>query len=166
MSITQFQAGNPADRQSVHVTPDKAVVRGTLYTLNDEVRDHFEAGLEKIVRHTAEASGAGHVYRFERGYPVLKNTAAETQVAARVAGEVVGSDSVQSDMQPMMGAEDFAFMLGGAPGAYILLGSAVEGEASPRLLHNPAYDFNDEIIPTGISYWATLAERFLGEARA
>ena len=104
LSITQFQSGNPADRQSVHVTPEKAVVRGTLYTLNDALRDVFETGLEKIVRHAAEAVGAGHKFMFERGYPVLRNTGKETDFAASVAREVVGADAVETNMQPMMGA--------------------------------------------------------------
>jgi len=165
LSITQFQSGNPADRQSVHVTPEKAVVRGTIYTLNDAVRDEFETGLEKIVRHAADASGASHKFIFERGYPVMRNTAKETEFAASVAREVVGNDLVETNMQPIMGAEDFAFLLNGAPGSYVLLGAAVEGEAAPRALHNPGYDFNDEIIPTGVRYWATLAERYLSQAR-
>lgn len=159
LSITQFQSGNPADRQSVHVTPKQAVVRGTLYTLNDAVRDQFEVGLEKIVRHAAEAAGAGYEYRFERGYPVLRNTEKEVQFAASVAREVVGADNVASTMQPVMGAEDFAFMLGSVPGCYIFLGSAGNGET--RYLHNPRYDFNDAVLETGIRYWATIAERFL-----
>lgn len=163
LSITQFQSGNPRDRQSVHVTPDKAVVRGTLYTLNDAVRDDFEAGLEKIVRHAAEAAGASHTFVFERGYPVLRNTAGETQFAASVARDLVGPQSVDDAMQPLMGAEDFAFMLGSVPGCYVFLGAHREGEA-PRQLHNPNYDFNDDIIPTGIRYWVTLAQRYLSEA--
>lgn len=164
LSITQFQSGNPKDRQSVHVTPEKAVVRGTLYTLNDAVRDAFETGLGKIVQHAAEAAGAGHEFLFERGYPVLQNTEKETQFAAAVASELVGAENVETSMQPMMGAEDFAFMLSAVPGSYLFLGSGHEGEATPRQLHNPHYDFNDEIIPTGIRYWVTLAERYLGKA--
>jgi amidohydrolase len=164
LSITQFQSGNPGDRQSVHVTPEKAVVRGTIYTLNDAVRDAFEVGLEKIVRLTAEAAGAGHRFQFERGYPVLHNTDGETQFAATVAKEIAGAELVETSMQPIMGAEDFAFMLGSVPGCYVLLGAAKEGEAAPRQLHNPHYDFNDDIIPTGVRYWATLAERYLERA--
>lgn len=163
LSITQFQSGDPADRPGVHVTPDKAIVRGTLYTLNDAVRDDFEAGLEKIVRHAAEASGAGHTFAFERGYPVLLNTARETQFAASVARELAGPEQVNDTMQPMMGAEDFAFMLGSVPGCYVMLGAHREGEA-PRLLHNPNYDFNDDIIATGIRYWAALAQKYLSKA--
>jgi len=164
LSITQFQSGNPADRQSVHVTPDKAVVRGTLYTLNDAIRGQFEAGLEKLVRNAAEASGATYKFIFERGYPVLRNTVEETEFATSVAQEVSGADKVAATMQPVMGAEDFAFMLGKVPGCYVFLGSAREGEATPRQLHNPGYDFNDEVLPVGIRYWATLAERYLAGA--
>ena len=98
----------------------------------------------------------------ERGYPVLRNTPEETELAAGVAREVSGA--VNATMQPVMGAEDFAFMLGAAPGCYVFLGSRHEGEATPRQLHNPRYDFNDEVLPVGIRYWATLAERYLGEA--
>jgi amidohydrolase len=162
LSITQFQSGNPADRQSVHVTPEKAVVRGTVYTLNDTVRDQFEAGLERLVRNAAEAGGASHEFSFERGYPVLRNSADETEFAAGVAQSV--SAAVSTTMQPVMGAEDFAFMLGAAPGCYVFLGSRHEGEAAPRQLHNPRYDFNDAALPMGIRYWATLAERYLSEA--
>lgn len=166
LSITQFQSGNPSDRQSVHVTPEKAVVRGTLYTLNDPVRDAFEAGLERIVHHAAEAAGASYKFLFERGDPVLLNGDKEMQFAAAVARELVGTQHVDTKMQPVMSAEDFAFMLGSVPGCYVFLGSAREGEATPRQLHNPFYDFNDEIIPTGVRYWVTLAERYLREASA
>ncbi|HVW55786.1 MAG TPA: M20 aminoacylase family protein [Rhizobiaceae bacterium] len=164
LSITQFQSGNPKDRQSVHVTPEKAVVRGTLYTLNDAVRDAFEAGLGKIVQHAAEGAGAGYEFLFERGYPVLRNADKETLFAGAVAREIVGAENVETNMQPMMGAEDFAFMLKSIPGSYLFLGSGRTGEATPRQLHNPYYDFNDEIIPTGIRYWVALAERYLQEA--
>lgn len=163
LSITQFRSGDPSHRQSVHVTPDEAVVRGTLYTLNDSVRDAFETGLEKIVRNATEAIGAGHRFIFERGYPVLRNTRTETRFAASVAEEVVGEKLVDDDMQPIMGAEDFAFMLGSVPGSYVFLGSAREGEAAPRPLHTAQYDFNDDIIATGVRYWTTLAERYLAE---
>jgi amidohydrolase len=164
LSVTQFQSGNPDDRQSVHVTPAKAVVRGTLYALNNSVRDTFEAGLEKIVHHAAEAASAGYKFLFERGYPVLHNSEQQTLFAADVAREIVGAEHVDADMQPVMGAEDFAFMLRQVPGCYVFLGSGRQDEATPRQLHNPHYDFNDDIIPNGVSYWVTLAERYLLQA--
>ena len=166
LSITQFQSGNPGDRQSVHVTPEKAVVRGTLYALNNSVRDTFEAGLAAIVRHAAEAAGAGHKFLFERGYPVLNNSEEQTLFAADVARELVGSEHVDAKMQPVMGAEDFAFMLGKAPGCYVFLGSGRHDEAKPRQLHNPHYDFNDDVIADGVRYWVALAERYLPQAAA
>ena len=163
LSITQFRSGDPSHRQAVHVTPDEALVRGTLYTLNDAVRDAFEEGLGRIVRNAAKAAGARHEFVFERGYPVLHNAAEQTRFAAGIAEEVVGAKSVDADMQPIMGAEDFAFMLGSVPGCYVFLGSGREGEA-PRPLHTARYDFNDEVISTGVRYWTTLAERYLSEA--
>ena len=156
LSITQFQCGNPSDRQSVHVTPDKAVVRGTIYTLNDSLRDLLETAFEKIVRHSAEAAGAGHKFLFERGYPVLRNSDKETLFAAEVAREIVGVEHVEATANAVMGAEDFAFMLGKAPGCYVMLGSLRQGEAEPRRLHNPHYDFNDEILTLGAAYWVQL----------
>ena len=164
LSITQFQCGNPADRQSVHVTPEKAVVRGTIYTLNDSLRDFFKASFDKIVRLRAEAAGAGFKYEFERGYPVLQNSKKETLFAAEVAREIVGAGRVDETAGAVMGAEDFAFMLGKVPGCYVMLGSARQGDDEPRQLHNPHYDFNDELIPYGIRYWVTLAERYLPAA--
>lgn len=162
LSITQFRSGNPADRQSVHVTPEDAVVRGTLYTLNDAVRDACEDGLQKIVHHAAEAAGADYEFRFERGYPVLHNAEQEVQFAAGVAKSVSGD--VNTTMQPVMGAEDFAFMLGEVPGCYVFLGSRREDETTPRQLHNPHYDFNDDIMSTGMRYWVCIVERYLAEA--
>ena len=160
LSITQFQSGDPQDRQSVHVTPSRAVVRGTLYCLDEGVRDSFELGIARIVEHGCESAGAMHEYRFERGYPVLINAARETAMAATAAAEVVGADQVDSSMKPVMVAEDFAFMLQQVPGCYIVLGGGGL-ETSCAGLHNAHYDFNDRIIETGIRYWVTLAQQYL-----
>lgn len=132
-----------------------------LYALNNSVRDTFEAGLEKIVRHTAEAASAGYRFLFERGYPVLHNSEEQTLFAADVAREIVGSEHVDARMQPVMGAEDFAFMLRKIHGCYVFLGSGRQDEATPRQLHNSHYDFNDNVMPNGVRYWVTLAERYL-----
>ena len=163
MSITQFQAGDPInDKQGVHITPDQAYVRGTVYTLNDAVRDVFEARLKQIAEGTANTNGARCEFEYQRGYPVLVNTETEKELAAATAAEVVGADQVESDMQPIMGAEDFAFMLKERPGCYVLIGNG-DGEGTCHV-HNPSYDFNDEAIPFGVGYWAKLAERFLAPA--
>jgi hippurate hydrolase len=165
LSITQFQSGNPLHRQGVHVTPDEARVRGTIYTLNDELRDGFEQALTRIVRHAAESAGAGYECRFERGYPALINSDREKRIAVSAAEQIVGPQGVEADMKPIMGAEDFAFMLKSVPGCYVFLGTGGRTDGSPACsIHNPHYDFNDEIIPIGIEYWVTLAQRCLREA--
>ena len=163
MSITQFQAGDPVnDRQGVHVLPLEAYVRGTVYTLNDELRDIVESGLTQIVEGLASAGGAKSSFNYERGYPVLFNSDAEKQMAVAAACDVVGTDNVESDMQPLMGAEDFAFMLKQRPGCYVFIGNG-EGERNghPCHLHNPHYDFNDAAIPVGVQYWCRLTETYL-----
>ena len=159
MSITQFQAGDPInDKQGVHITPDHAYVRGTVYTLNDAVRDLMAVQLEKIVHGIAAAAGAKCTFEYQRGYPVLVNTAKEKELAVAAASAVVGATKVEADMQPIMGAEDFAFMLKGRPGCYVLIGNGA-GEGTCHV-HNPHYDFNDEAIPYGVSYWVRLVEEF------
>ena len=160
MSITQFQAGDPVnDKQGVHITPDQAHVRGTVYTLDDAVRDVFEARLKEIAEGTASTGGARCQFEYQRGYPVLINTEKEKELAVSSAAEVVGANQVERDMQPLMAAEDFAFMLKQRPGCYILIGNG-DGEGTCQV-HNPNYDFNAEAIPFGVGYWAKLAERFL-----
>ena len=160
LSITQFQAGDPInDRQGVHVTPDHAYVRGTVYTLNDAVRDQFDERLSAMAHGIAAANNAKCEFQYQRGYPVLINTSDEKQRAVAAASAVVGSAAVDSDMQPIMGAEDFAFMLKGRPGCYILIGNGA-GEGTCHV-HNPNYDFNDEAIPFGVSYWVSLVQMSL-----
>ena len=160
MSITQFQAGDPInDRQGVHITPDHAYVRGTVYTLKDAVRDIMQRQLPVIAEGIASAGGAGCQFRYERGYPVLVNAPREKELAVSAAADLVGADRVESDMQPIMGAEDFAFMLKEKPGCYVLIGNG-DGEGSCHV-HNPNYDFNDDAIPFGVGYWVTLVESYL-----
>jgi hippurate hydrolase len=100
------------------------------------------------------AQGATAKLNFERGYPVLNNHDAETGFAAKVAREIAGSDKVDDDLPPMMGAEDFSYMLNARPGAFIFIGN---GENSAGL-HHPRYNFNDDVIPYGTSYWVKLVE--------
>ena len=120
MSITQFQAGDPLnDKQGVHVLPLEAYVRGTVYTLKDEVRDLVEAGLRNIVQGYGLAGGAKSVFSYERGYPVLVNTETAKTLAVKVATSIVGAENIQAEMEPVMGAEDFAFMLSHCPGGAI-----------------------------------------------
>lgn len=161
MSITQFQAGDPFhDRQGVHITPAEAFVRGTVYTLNDELRDDIEIRLNRIIQGICDSSGAEYSFNYERGYPVLVNSQKEKELAVSAASSVAGVDQVETDMQPLMGAEDFAFMLKQRPGCYVLIGNGTAGNTGqPCHLHNPHYDFSDDVIPIGVQYWVNLVEQ-------
>ena len=163
VSITQFQAGDPVnDRQGVHVTPAEAHVRGTVYTLNDDIRDVLQQGLERTIQGICNGSEADYSFNYERGYPVLENSENEKELAVWAAVSVAGADCVEADMQPMMGAEDFAFMLKHRPGCYVFIGNGPAERAShPCHLHNSRYDFNDDATPVGVQYWVNLVERYL-----
>jgi len=110
------------------------------------------------VEGTARLHGATARLTYRRDYPVTVNHAAQTEFAAAVASEVAGPDRVDADTPPLMGAEDFSFMLNARPGSYVFIGN---GDSAG--LHHPAYDFNDEVIPLGTSYWVRLAESALAE---
>jgi hippurate hydrolase len=131
-------------------------LRGTARSLTEEVRNLLEKRVPEIVEGTARLYGAKATAKYRRGYPVLKNHAAQTDFAAQVAGEIAGKDKVDIDMAPVMGAEDFSYMLNARPGAFIFVGN---GDSAG--LHHPAYNFNDEAIPFGTSYWVKLAETAL-----
>jgi hippurate hydrolase len=114
--------------------------------------------INAIVEGTARLYGAKAKITYSNGYPVVVNHERETAFAAGVAREIVGKDKVDTDTPPRMAAEDFAFMLNERPGAFIFCGN---GDSAG--LHHPAYDFNDEAIPIGTSYWVRLAESALAE---
>ncbi len=127
---------------------------GPVRTLTPELRDLCETRLKEIVTTIARAFGATATVEYERGYPVTRNHAAQTQFAAGIAAKVAaGAGAVDLEVPPTMGAEDFSFMLEARPGAFIFMGN---GDSAG--LHHPAYDFNDEAIPVGVGYWATLVE--------
>ena len=117
------------------------------------MRDHVEARFRAIVDSLAPVFGAKIGLRYRRNYPVTRNHPAQTTFAARAAGDIVGTAAVDSDAPPVMGGEDFSYMLEARPGAFIFIGN---GDSAG--LHNPAYDFNDEVIPIGCSYWARIVE--------
>ncbi len=148
VSICHFNAGNARN-----VIPQTAMLAGTARTLTAEMRDLVELRLREIVAGMALQTGAKSTLHYERSYPVLVNHAAQTDVAVRVAAEVVGESNVIADIPPMMGAEDFAYMLEQRPGAFIFIGN---GETAG--LHHPAYDFADAAIRHGIDYWVRLVE--------
>ncbi|MBW8285877.1 MAG: amidohydrolase [Rhizobium sp.] len=151
VSVTRFNAGT-----THNIIPEEASLAGTVRSLDEAVRDLAEARIRDIARGIASANGAEADVVYERACPVTVNHAAETEHAARAAMDVVGKDRVDTDVDPSMAGEDFAFMLKARPGAYIMV-----GHGDTPGLHNPAYDFNDEILPYGISYWVRLAEQRL-----
>ena len=148
VSICMFQAGH-----TDNVIPQTAHLRGTARSLDADVRDLLEKRVREVVEGTAALYGAKAKLEYRRGYPVLDNHPRQAAFAASVAGEGVGGDKVNPDMVPVMGAEDFSFMLNERPGAFIFVGN---GDSAG--LHHPAYDFNDDVIPLGTSYWVRLVE--------
>jgi len=148
ISICMFQAGH-----TDNVIPQTAHLRGTARSLSPEVRDLLEARLHEVVEGTAKLYGGKAKLTYRRGYPVLRNHEQQTGFAASVAGGVVGGERVDQTVPPVMGAEDFSYMLEARPGAFIFIGN---GDSAG--LHHPAYDFNDAVIPVGTSYWVKLVE--------
>ena len=164
LSITQIHAGS-----ATNVIPDTASLIGTVRTFTVTVLDLMEQRMREIATHTAAAFGAEVEFRFNRNYPPLINHAVETAFATGVLREIVGADAVNDNIEPTMGAEDFAFMLQEKPGCYVFIGNG-EGEhrdfghgMGPCNLHNPSYDFNDALLPIGATYWVRLAEAYLSQ---
>ena len=150
ISICEFHAGNARN-----VIPQTAVLRGTVRTLTPEVRQLVEKRVREVVAGVAQITGAKIELNYERGYPVTVNHASQTDLATRIAKEIAGADNVH-ETPPMMGAEDFAYMLEARPGAFIFCGNG-----NSAGLHHPAYNFNDEAIVYGTSYWIKLVENTL-----
>ncbi len=151
VSICMFQAG-----QTDNVIPQHAKLRGTARALTAQVRELLQKRVGEVVEGTAKLYGATAKITYTNGYPVTVNHERQTDFAATVAREIAGNDKVDTAVAPVMGAEDFSFMLQERPGAFIFVGN---GDSAG--LHHPAYDFNDETIPVGTSYWVRLAETAL-----
>jgi hippurate hydrolase len=151
VSVCMFQAGH-----TDNVIPQHAKLRGTARALTPEVGDLLRKRINEIVEGTAKLYGAKAKLTYTNGYPVVVNHERETAFAADIAREIVGEDKVDTNTPPRMAAEDFSFMLNERPGAFIFVGN---GDSAG--LHHPAYDFNDEVIPLGTSYWVRLAETAL-----
>jgi hippurate hydrolase len=150
ISICEFHAGNARN-----VIPQIAELKGTVRTLKPEVRQLVEKRVREVVAGVAQISGARIELDYGRGYPVTVNHASQTDFATKVAKEIAGDGNVH-EMAPMMGAEDFAYMLEARPGAFIFCGN---GDSAG--LHHPAYNFNDDAIVYGTSYWIKLVENTL-----
>ncbi|MEQ8598423.1 MAG: M20 aminoacylase family protein [Devosia sp.] len=151
LSVTMVEAG-----EADNVISRTAKITGTVRTLDGGVQDFIEARLAEFVPQFARSFGAEASVRYARGYPVTVNAPEQTEFAASVAGDIVGASQVDAEAEPSMGGEDFSFMLNERPGAYIFLGNGDSTE-----LHTDTYDFNDEAIPVGVSYWVRLVEKAL-----
>jgi hippurate hydrolase len=154
VSVTRFNAGF-AD----NILPETAVLGGTVRSLTPEMRDALEAGVRRICIGIEATYGVSIELHYERGYPPTINAASAAAVCREVAREVAGHDAVQINLPPSMGAEDFAYMCQEVPGCYVWLGNGPG--AGGCMLHSPHYDFNDDVIATGIRYWMRLAEHAL-----
>ncbi len=151
ISVTKFIAG-----EAYNVIPEKATLSGTVRTLKKETRAFAERRIHEAAAGIAAATGVEITVRYKNNYPVTYNHDAQTEFAARVASAVAGEGKVDESVEPMMAAEDFSYMLEARPGAYIFLGNG----DTPGL-HHPAYDFNDDAIPYGVSYFVAVAETAL-----
>jgi hippurate hydrolase len=170
ISVTMIHTG-----EATNVVPDSCVIQGTVRTFTIEVLDMIERRMREIAEHTAAAFGATAEFRFKRNYPPTVNHPAETAFAREVLAGVVGADGMLAQ-EPTMGAEDFAYMLQHKPGCYFFIGNgdgahrgAYEGgghDVGPCMLHNPHYDFNDDLIPLGATAWVRLVEEWFARPRA
>lgn len=158
VSCTQIHAGD-----AWNVLPDDLVIRGGCRAFKTEVQDLMERRIREIAEGICAAHGAKMKYFYERRYPPLINHAAETAFCADVARTIVGDANVNPSTPPLMGSEDFAFMLQAKEGAYIFIGNGEEGGEGGCMVHNPHYDFNDKILPLGSTYWVKLAETALAK---
>ena len=164
LSVTMVHAG-----EATNVIPDSCTLQGTVRTFSVEVLDMIEARMRQITDHTCAAMGTHADFEFDRNYPPTINDPAQAAFARNVMQDLVGAQQVLTQ-EPTMGAEDFAYMLQVKPGAYCFIGN---GEGShrdighgggPCMLHNPSYDFNDELLPLGASYWVRLVQAWFKSA--
>ena len=149
LSVTMMRAG-----EAFNIIPQFVKLTGTVRTLDESVRDMMEARLKAVTLGIATTFGAKAEVSYRRGYPVTVNSPEQAAYAAEVATAVAGAEKVEADTLATMGGEDFSYMLQARPGAYIFLGNGLNSSE----LHSDTYDFNDEVIPAGVSYWVKLVE--------
>jgi hippurate hydrolase len=155
VSVTQFHGGD-----TWNVIPNDIVIRGTTRYFKPDVQALIERRIGEICDGVAQTYGCNVKFWYDKRYPPTVNSQAEAALAQSVAEELVGTENVRTDETPTMGAEDFAFMLQAKPGCYVWIGNGA-GDGG-CMLHNPGYDFNDELLTLGASYWVKLVERCLG----
>ena len=157
VSFTEFLTNG-----TVNVVPGQVILKGDTRSLTTDVQGQIESTMRRIVDGICAANGASYEFSYQRNFIPTVNTAAEAAIAARVAEGIVGADNVVGDSRPIMASEDFGYMLEARPGAYLLLGNGAEGVGGCSL-HNPAYDFNDDILCTGADFFVELVEDQLGQ---
>src|SRR5574343_1601929 len=153
-SVTQFHAG-----EAWNVIPEEVVLRGTIRSFKPEVQETVERAIERLCSGIAAANGAQISVHFDHRYPATVNSVNEANFCREVAAEVFGGERVLTDVLPSMGAEDFAYMLREKPGCYVWLGNGPG--TGGCTLHNPHYDFNDDILGFGVAYWVRLVQKAL-----
>lgn len=154
LSITQFHGGD-----AYNVIPNEVEISGCTRCFSPKVQGIFETKMKHMAEEICQAFGASCEFLFEKRYPPTINSKAEADIAGQVASSIVGSERVNLNPTAAMGSEDFAFMLQEKPGSYIWIGNG-DGEGSCSV-HNPGYDFNDDVLPIGATYWVKLAETLL-----
>jgi amidohydrolase len=165
ISVTMIHAG-----EATNVIPDTCVLEGTVRTFTTEVLDLIERRMKQVAEATCAAFEAGCEFEFSRNYPPTINHPAETEFVRGLLTDVVGAANVH-EFEPTMGAEDFSYFLQHKPGCYFVIGNG-DGThrqgghgMGPCMLHNPSYDFNDDLIPLGATMWVRLAEKWLATPR-
>jgi amidohydrolase len=165
ISVTMIHTG-----EATNVVPDSCEIQGTVRTFTLELLDLIERRMQEMAEHTCAAFGAECEFEFVRNYPPTINHPQETEFVRGVMADVVGAENVQ-EFEPTMGAEDFSYFLLEKPGCYFLIGNGdgshrVGGHGmGPCMLHNPSYDFNDDLIPLGATLWVRLAQKWLAQPR-
>jgi hippurate hydrolase len=154
LSVTQIHGGD-----AWNVIPDDAVLRGTIRNFKPEIQALIEAAIQRVCTGIEHTFGVRVGISFDERYPAMVNSAPETEICREVAAGILGAEKVRTNEQPSMAAEDFSFMLQEKPGCYVWLGNGSGSKG--RALHNPHYDFNDEILGIGLSYWVGLVETAL-----
>ena len=154
LSVTQFHGGD-----AYNVIPNEIEIKGTVRCFSTKVQASIEKQMENLTSSICSAYGATYEFEYQHRYPPTINSAEEVETSIKVMNEISDESMINTSPSPSMGSEDFAFMLQEKPGSYIWIGNG-DGEGS-CMLHNPGYDFNDEILPIGATYWVNMAEEIL-----
>jgi hippurate hydrolase len=154
ISVTKVHGGD-----AHNIIPGQVLLGGGIRCFDRETRDLLRTRVVEVVEGVCSALGARGVVDFISGYPAVINGGAEVDLAADVAAAIVGAENVEADSEPVLGSEDFAYMLEEKPGCYVFIGNGAG--AGTCMIHNPGYDFNDDIVTLGATYWVRLAQAFL-----